>query len=721
MSFLAPLFLLGALGIAAPILYHLIRRSTRERTLFSSLMFLLPTPPRLTKKSRLEDILLLLLRCLALAVFAFAFARPFIRTNAIAPAAPTVGRHVVVLLDSSASMQRGDLWDEAQDRALEIVRDAEPIDDVALYTFDRQPRTLLSFEEWAATPVDQRAALASNRIRGVEPGWRSTNLGNALIAAAEALEDAEAQREAPGPREIVLVSDLQEGSQLGTLQAFEWPRGIQLTLATIRVPGRSNAGIQLVPDAPEADPDAEPAARVRVTNARNSNQDRFQVGWSRGGASPGIVGSPVEVDVPAGQSVVVRVPTPPQADGLTQLVLLGDDDSFDNVVHAVPPEKQQVKVMYFGTEADNDNSQLRFFLSRVVTSIEDSRASVSLVAPELGQAPAPQDFQDAKLYFVSDGASPTTAGELRSQMEAGKTVVVIPKSSEQAVVIGQLLGVPPVSLSEGMPPGANGPVRAGATPPYSILGEINYEHPLFSLFADPRYSDFSKIHFWRHRQLRIDDLGEARVLARFENRAPAVVEFPVGRGRLIVLLSGWNRADSDIAQSTRFPLLIYSMLDMSGSLSSQAGQYAVGDPLPVATIAGTTAQITVTPPGGEPTQLADGATAFPDTRTPGIYTVAAGVRTFRVGVNLDPAESRTAPMPADELERYGAPGSAPVANAAYEARKEALLQGTEAEGRQKLWRWFVGAALVILVLETLLAGWTARRNAASFESGGLPS
>jgi hypothetical protein len=69
------LFLFGALAVALPVVFHLIRRTTREQTLFSSLMFLQPSPPRLARKSRLEH-LLLLLRCLALGLLAFGFARP---------------------------------------------------------------------------------------------------------------------------------------------------------------------------------------------------------------------------------------------------------------------------------------------------------------------------------------------------------------------------------------------------------------------------------------------------------------------------------------------------------------------------------------------------------------------------------------------------------------------------------------------------------------------
>ena len=63
MTFLAPLFLLGALAIIGPVLFHLIRRTTREVTPFSTLMFLTPSPPRITKRSRLENLWLLLLRC----------------------------------------------------------------------------------------------------------------------------------------------------------------------------------------------------------------------------------------------------------------------------------------------------------------------------------------------------------------------------------------------------------------------------------------------------------------------------------------------------------------------------------------------------------------------------------------------------------------------------------------------------------------------------------
>jgi hypothetical protein len=40
MNFLAPLFLLGGLAVALPVIFHLVRRASQNKIPFSSLMFL---------------------------------------------------------------------------------------------------------------------------------------------------------------------------------------------------------------------------------------------------------------------------------------------------------------------------------------------------------------------------------------------------------------------------------------------------------------------------------------------------------------------------------------------------------------------------------------------------------------------------------------------------------------------------------------------------------
>src|SRR5262245_66374345 len=102
MSLLAPLYALGLLAIAAPIIFHLIRRTPRGEVPFSSLMFLAPTPPKLTRRSRLDHLLLLMLRASALCLLAFAFARPFVRQVARLDPGEVEARRIAVLIDTSA-------------------------------------------------------------------------------------------------------------------------------------------------------------------------------------------------------------------------------------------------------------------------------------------------------------------------------------------------------------------------------------------------------------------------------------------------------------------------------------------------------------------------------------------------------------------------------------------------------------------------------------------
>ena len=243
-----------------------------------------------------------------------------------------------------------------------------------------------------------------------------------------------------------------------------------------------------------------------------------------------------------------------------------------------------------------------------------------------------------------------------------------------------------------------------------MLTEIDFKHPLFAAFADPRFSDFTKIHFWKYRRLDFSARTDARLLAKFDNGDPAIVEVPVGKGRVVVLAAGWNTEDSQLAVSSKFVPLLYGLLEWSGALAIPGGPQAVDEPIAVVGTEGERA--VVTGPVGPAVTLAAEVKAFTPTQ-PGIYLFAAGGRTETRAVNLDPVEARTVPMPADELERLGAPVARMKAPVAVAPGQEMALQGAEAEGRQKLWRWFVVATLLFLLGESLLAGRTARRNASA--------
>src|SRR5688572_19171293 len=189
MSLLAPLYIAGLLAIAAPIIFHLIRRTPTGRQTFSSLMFLSPSPPRLTKRSRLSNILLLILRATALALLAFAFMRPFLDSPDASAGTQPRGRRVVILVDTSASMRRADLWQQAKAQLDKTVADMKPEDEAALYFFDRTTKPGMTFAEWNELTPSVRGQAMKARAAGVTPSWAGTRLGDALASAADLVAD----------------------------------------------------------------------------------------------------------------------------------------------------------------------------------------------------------------------------------------------------------------------------------------------------------------------------------------------------------------------------------------------------------------------------------------------------------------------------------------------------------------------------------------------------
>jgi len=305
--------------------------------------------------------------------------------------------------------------------------------------------------------------------------------------------------------------------------------------------------------------------------------------------------------------------------------------------------------------------------------------------------------QTAALLVATDSMPEERARVLRAQVAAGRTLLFALKNDAAAASLASLVGIDRLKVEEAQPKN------------YAMLTDIDFRNPLFAPFADPRFSDFTRIHFWKYRQVDPSAIPNSRVLAKFDGEAPAILEVPIGKGRLIVFTSGWQPEDSQLALSTKFVPLLYALLEDSAPGGLLPVQYAVGDVLPLAIFAaGSQSALSIAAPDGSRLILATGETNFSRTMTPGIYTLDSASRPVRFAVNLDPAESRTAALPSDELERLGAPMARQTPIVAREAGRKAFLRNSELENRQKLWRWLIIAAFAVLMIETWLAGKTAR-------------
>ena len=304
MSFLYPLFLAGIAAVGVPIVLHLIRRHTRKHVTFSSLMFLSPSPPRLRHRSRVEQWPLLLLRCLMLCLLAMIFARPFWGQAADSQSS-AISRRLVLLVDTSASMQREDLWGQALTQVSDVLDTVTDTDRVCLIRFDGRPEILAGFDTWAQTDPSQRRALVTQALKACVPSWDSTALGQALVVAAETLEEDRLNdtQALAGLGQVVLISDLQQGADLEALRSYEWPQTVSLVVKTVTPAKPSNAAVQRVA---QSDPQT---VTLRVTNTEVSAQDQFVLTTSQ---------DPLQRQGSMGSFLrSMTTPTPPSAMGQT--------------------------------------------------------------------------------------------------------------------------------------------------------------------------------------------------------------------------------------------------------------------------------------------------------------------------------------------------------------------------------------------------------------------
>lgn len=697
MSFLAPFYIAGLVAISLPILFHLIKRTPQGRQVFSSLMFLTPSPPRMTRRSRLSNILLLILRASALILLALAFARPFLKQNSDLILSQGKGKRVALLIDTSASMQRGDLWQQAIRQADQVLGDLAPTDEVALYFFDKDVRQAFTFKQWNDLEPSRRAPMLRARLNEEKPTWASTNVGSALSTVADQLTENESSNKESDSlgRQVILFSDLQQGSHIEALQGHQWPSNVALDVKRLSLEGSSNASVQLVKESIDPAEKADGRLRIRVSNQPDSTREQLSLAWAND-KGPLVEVEPTKVYVAPGRSQIVRMAWPTSQPSPTdRIVLAGDDADFDNTLYIVQPRQDTARIVFLGDDASDDIKGLRFYLERAIAPTADRK--VEIISRGAEEPLADTDLVDVRLIAVTGTQSAARAATIRKFIDQGGDVLWVLKDAAAAGGLEQVSQAGAIQVNESNAAG------------FVLLSQVTMDHPLFTTFSDTRYADFAKIHFWKHRTVKVPDGAGIRAIATFDNGHPFLLEQMIGRGRLWVATSGWHPADSQLALSTKFVPLIDGMVKRKdGTIveSQYSANEAISLPLSQGSDPGARS---MRGPDGRIIELASNVTQFNGADRPGIYHLTTKGQDTPIAVNLAADEGRTSPVAVEEFEQYGAKlGVKPASDDAIAQQRR--LQVVELENKQKLWRWVIVAVLGLLVAETLLAGRLAHRQ-----------
>lgn len=555
LGFANPALLWGLLAATIPIAVHLFFRRRPRATPFPAIDFVLRARRQTERRLRLRRILLFAARTLVLAALALALARPRLEAPASAAAtAPAGPRATAIVLDASGSMRYrlGDrtLLERARADALGALRALGP----------EEPATAVvcGSGEPSAEPPSFELGEVRRALERAEAEAAHADLGACVAAAARALSDADAQA-ALGKR-VVVATDLAasawrldvpppwietpagkvrpEVTVLDAARGAALPNAAVLSAAAQPDPGAGPRGYRVTAQLANYGP--EPLADAQVSLVLGTGKDartaiRAFAEIPPGGAARKTFSHAFAEGGPATLQVALR----PDA--------LREDDAVPLAL--VVPREVRVLVV------DGAPSPVRYrdeayFLESALSS------PASPVRPTLvdAEALAAEDLSRYDAVFLLNVRAPgAKAAELARFVEQGGGLFVsLGDQVEPEGYAKELAGLLPAALHVVK-------TAAGRDGRGARFGEVDLGHPALAVFEGEAREGLLGVRTSRYvlakpsgpsgaRGGSAPDGGPAagaRVLASFDDGAPALLEARRGKGRVLLFTSSVDRDWTD--------------------------------------------------------------------------------------------------------------------------------------------------------------------------------
>lgn len=701
MNFLYPAMLGALAAVAIPIGIHLLNKFRVRVIDWAAMKFLADSLRKNERRLKIEDLILLILRCLLFALLALAFARPV--WQALADGASGGGTvAAVVVLDNSASMQEttgaSTRFDEARQAARQWLDslDVDSLVSLSLVSSRTDPVV--------PNPVPD-LGLVKRELEAARPSDRGTDLAQGIRQAFATLAPL-----AGRPREIRVFTDSQTSG---------WDN-----LAEIRRLAAQNPGITLVPV-----PVGQGANNLAVTGmsiaggvAAAGLPLRVRVDVANFGDAPAqnvrvsltsdrgpSVGETTIPEIPAGgaQPVEMTLSFADSGPHLLSATIPPDALKVDNERTIAVNVIKTVNVLIVeggeaGTVADRDG----YFLANALVPVSMDKSLRYFLGLTFAKPAALDDtvLAEADIVFLCNTAALTVPASkaLSDYVQAGGKLVVFPGP----------LSDPAAWRSSAdfwnLLPAEPGPLQTvnGATSAASWQS-ADFEHPVTALWNDPAQGSLGAVRTLKYLPLTLRPAaagGSApQVIVRHADGQPAAAEWAVGAGRVVLFDTG------AVPEMTNFPLhpaFVPFVQRLLGHLTrSREARLALapgesfravvdrslrGREFSVRLPDGTRRAVGRVEPEGE-----EDVIRFGDTQAVGGFEIFAGSDERPIAafaVQLDPAESDLRPLDAAEL--------ASLAQAPEEAKSDAAPRLVVT---REFWPLIIAIVAALAVVEMALA------------------
>jgi hypothetical protein len=723
----APQMLWWAAAAAVPILIHLFARQRFKRVAWGAMEFLRRAFKKTQRRVRLEHLLILLLRILALVLLALALAEPLRDVTGLISGQR---RELVLILDDSFSMgaQEADgatPFAHARARAAEETSElrGDRGDSVSLILASRPVRVLRK----ASTELDRTAT----EIGRLEVRDSATDLSGALSAAAGLVESL------PEGAEVVVLSDLQRtafgdakneaavrdlgvaaraiAAKKGVLR-FVMPRqGVSENLALSSMICRDRSVI------------AGRATRVAavITNFGDSPQAGSVSFHADGAAAPFETREFDALKPGASESVDVRITFPTPGSHVVEARFSTDALAVDNRRALSLDVRGGIKVLVVDGEPSDEAGETEswFLTAALDPGIEGVRPPFEVnVVPEARFDTAAIANTDLVVLMNTSGPRPDVAAALRQHVNEGGALWILPGDRSEPETLNTLLfqeglGPLPLSFASAPLPAADSGSKRMLVP-QPMPAELAY-------FADPEVAAWlprAPIHRLWPLQLPIPT--GTRVLLEAASPTDATARFPAlavknfGRGRVALTAFPGDQEWTDLPSFPTFVLLAREVAWWLTARENATADWAVGSiwtrrlkgPVKEALLSRGDAASSVLRPQREENSEARAVVSDP-LESAGLWRVdfvpedqqPLQETTPRwIAVNVDPVDS--------DLHRVDAAWLRSSFGADVDLVDSTASGGkTPATAAEHAWWWLLAGALLALVLETALAQWFGAR------------
>ncbi len=640
LSFLSPLFFIGLAALALPIIAHLISRKSGVKKTFPAVSFLISSQGDLATRSRIKDLILLILRALILVLIVLVFAKPAVFS--FSKSADNKPKSIAIVIDNSFSMGYENNFGRALDKALNLI-DSIPDGSFTIIA------PLVPNNENEQALIQERSGL-KRTIQDIE-------LSNSFTNNETRLEDiySKLQKTPNDTKEVVLITDLQKNGWENQEYAMPWLELIDIS----QNPETSNHAVSEI-DLDHGDDST--TVRAQVSNFSNDLVSELLTKISLNQQE---IKNYIEIEPQNSSGLEVSFRASSALEGIGEIQTTYDKLKVDDTRHFISDgQNEDTKILIVdGDPREDSRLSETYYLARALETISEISGTQITVLDNNGLLN--QELSEYELIYLANVGeiTPRIAKELEKFVDTGGTAVIFLGNSVRASFYNTLL--------KNILPGDIQSITQGGLLRAQVDSEI-----------------FSKEIADKINQINIEKLyktiphAESEVIIDTTAEAPFLIKKDYGKGSVFIFTSTADTKWNNFSITPVFLPVIKKIHDLPNMHRSNSRHYFVDETVKIETFQDIKS-MTVLNPDGEEYKVDTDSNEFSQTKLPGIYKVKTdGEVKYRFAVNINPKESNLEKIPHRSIE-------------SGDDQKGAL-----AKVFKEIWRYFFWGVIALFVSES---------------------